>query len=68
MICSNVTELVISRADMLEINAKKTTVYTYINGDKRSHIENRKKLKKLYYYNAAHRYTSVCSSGCSIVK
>jgi len=36
----------------------KTTVYTHVNGD-RPHIENSK--KKLYYYNAAHRRTSMCS-------
>jgi len=41
---------------------EKTTVYTHVNSDKRSHIKNSKNEKKLYYYNAAHRHTSVCSS------
>jgi len=31
---------------------KKTTVYTHINGDRPSHIENSK--TKLFYYTAAH--------------
>jgi len=43
------------------INAKKTAFYTHVNGDRRSHTENTK-IKKLYYYNAAHRHTSMCGS------
>jgi len=44
------------------INVKKTTVYTHVNGDRPSHIENSKSKKKLYYYITAHRRTSMCSS------
>jgi len=43
------------------INVKKTTVYTHVNGDRLSHIKNSKN-KKLYYYITAHRRTSMCSS------
>jgi len=32
----------------------KTTVYTHVNGDRPSHIENSKNKKKLFYYTAAH--------------
>jgi len=46
----------------MKINVKKNyTVYTHVNGDRPSHIENSKN-KKLYYYITAHRHTSMCSS------
>jgi len=44
------------------INVKKPTVYTHVNGDRPSHIENGKNKKNLYYYITAHRHTSMCSS------
>ena len=32
-------------ADIMMINVKKTTVYTHVNGDRRSHVENSKNKK-----------------------
>ena len=44
---------------MYVINVKKTTVYTHVNGDKPSHIENSKNKKVILLYCCTLTYDDV---------
>jgi len=46
---------------IFEINVK-TTVYTHVNGDRPSHIENRKKNKKSYITISLHIVVRQCAA------
>jgi len=44
---------------LCDINVKKTTVYTHVNGDRPSHIENSKNKKVILLYHCILSYVNV---------
>ena len=47
---------------LCDINVKKTTVYTHVNGDRPSHIENSSKNKKSYITISLHIVVRQCAA------